>query len=84
VDLQVPIVGNEVQLPEFVHEVADAGPGCADDLGQRLLADRDGNWLRSTVLTKVRQDEQCPRLSLLARIEELGDQIILDAAIAGQ
>src|SRR5271168_1219227 len=60
VDFQVAVVFDETQLPELVHEMADAGPCRADDLRQRLLADLRRDRLRGAFLAEIRQDEQRP------------------------
>src|SRR5476649_343253 len=73
VDLQVAVIGDEAELPELVHEMADPGPRRADDLGQGLLADRRGDRLRAAILAEARQDEQRACQALLARVEELVD-----------
>jgi hypothetical protein len=80
VDLQVAVVLDEAQSPELVHEVADPGPRRADDLGQRRLADRRRDRLRPAVLAEIRQQQEGSCQPLLARIEELVDQVLLDAA----
>ena len=36
---QMPVVVDEAELPELVHEGVDPGARRADDFGQRLLAD---------------------------------------------
>src|SRR5688572_17300081 len=84
VNLQVAIVADEAQRPEFVHEMADPWSRGADDLGQCFLADRRGDVLRALFLAEVRQQEQRPGQPLFARVEELIDQVLLDAAVAGQ
>src|SRR6267154_4750111 len=78
------VVADESQLPELVHEGVNAGTGRADDLRQRLLADLRGDRLRRAFLAEIRQGEQRPSESLFARIEELIDQVGLDAAVADQ
>lgn len=56
------------------------------NLGQARLGLGDGrrDLLRPSLLAEVRQKQQRPRQPLLARVEELIDQILLDAAVAGQ
>jgi hypothetical protein len=84
VDLHGAVVVDEAQLPEFVHEEADAGPGRANDLRQRFLADLHGNRLRSAFFAEIGQEEQRPSETLFTRIEQLIDQVRLDAAVARQ
>src|SRR5260370_4479123 len=81
-DLKVTVVGNEAQLPEFVHEVTDARTRRADDIGQRLLADARRDRLRTAFLAEIRQQEKSPREPLFARVEELVDQVLLYPAVA--
>src|SRR5882757_4112769 len=84
VNLQMAVVLDEAQLPEFVHELADTGTCRADDLSQCLLADRGGDRLRPAVLTEIRKNEQRTCKALFARVEELVDEVLLDPAVAGQ
>jgi hypothetical protein len=37
VDVDLSVVLDEAQFPEFVHEKIDPGPRCPNHLGQRLL-----------------------------------------------
>jgi hypothetical protein len=52
VDLQLAIVFDEAQFPEFVYEETDARPGRADHLRERLLADL-GRELRGPLRVKL-------------------------------
>jgi hypothetical protein len=38
-NLDMPVVADEAELAKLVHEMTDAGSGCADHLGQRFLTD---------------------------------------------
>ena len=49
-DRQLAVIGDEAQLPEFVHEMTDARARRADDLGQRFLADPVRDRLRPAFL----------------------------------
>jgi hypothetical protein len=60
-DLQVAIVIDEAQLPEFVHEHTHAGACRADDFGQSLLANLHRDWLRTTMLPEIRQQKKRAR-----------------------
>src|SRR5471032_3246858 len=84
VNLQVAVVVDEAQLPEFVHEKTDPRPRRADDAGQGLLTNRYRDRLRPTFLAEVRQQEQRPRQPLFTRVEKLIDQVLLDTAVARQ
>ena len=76
---QSTFVINEPQLAELIHKETDARAGGADHLGQRFLTDLRNDRLRLTFLPKVGQQQQCSRQPLLAGIEELIHQILLDA-----
>ena len=60
-DLQpAPVIVNEAQFPEIVHEVANPRPGCAYHLGEGLLTDR-GDYSRGyAFLAELRKQEQNP------------------------
>ena len=70
-DFYFPVVADEPQFAEFVHEETDAGSGGADHLGQCLLADTWIDWLRATFLSEMREQKEKARESLLARIKQL-------------
>jgi len=55
VDLDAAVVVNEAQFSKFVHEKTHSGPGRADHLRKRLLADLRDHRLRFLFLAKVRQ-----------------------------
>jgi hypothetical protein len=84
VDFHRSVVTDKAQFPEFVHEVADAGSCRSDHLGQRLLADLRDERLGSACLAEIRQEKKSPRQTLLARIEELIDEILFDPDRAHQ
>ena len=80
VDLDAAVVVNEAQFSKFVHEETHAGPGRADHLRKRLLADFRDHRLRFVFLAKVRQQQEQPGKTFLTRIEQLVDEIRFDAA----
>src|SRR5580704_16979114 len=84
VDLQVAVVFDEAQLPEFVHEETHARTRRADDFGQRLLTDPCRDRLRTTVLAKIRPQKKRACQPLFAGVEKLVHQIFLDPAVARQ
>src|ERR1700686_3044919 len=84
VNLQVPVVVDEAQLAEFIHEEAHARSCRADHFCEHFLADLGNNRLRLTLLAKVRQDKKHPSQTLFARIEQLINQIRLNPDIARQ
>ena len=73
------VVVNEAQFSKFVHEETHAGPRRSDHLRKRLLTDFRDDGLRFPFLAKVRQQQEQPRKTFLARIEQLIDQIGFDA-----
>ena len=52
-DFEMPVVINETQFAELVHEVADTRAGRADHLGECFLTDLCENWLGSALLSKI-------------------------------
>ena len=83
-NLDLPVIGNEAELAKLVHEKTDAGACCTDHLRQRLLADMccDGLW--GAFLSEICQKKEQAREPLFAGIEQLVDQVFLDAAVAAQ
>jgi hypothetical protein len=65
VHLQVAVVIDEAQLPEFIQHT-HAWARRADDFGQRLLADRGGDGLGTALLADIRQQKKCARQPLFA------------------
>jgi hypothetical protein len=70
---------NEAQFSKFVHEETHAGPGRADHLGKRLLADFRDYRLRFVFLAKVRQQQEHTGKTFLTRIEQLIHEVCFDA-----
>jgi hypothetical protein len=81
-DLQLSVVLDEPKLPEFIQKKADPRAGRPDHLGQRRLRDigDHGFWL--SFLAKISQQQEDPRQAFFTGIEELIDEIFLDAKIA--
>src|ERR1700737_2302298 len=69
----------KTQFPKFVHEETHPGPGRSDHIRKRLLADFREDRLRFLVLAKVRQQQEQPGKPFLTRIEQLIDEVCLDA-----
>src|ERR1700674_265107 len=78
------IVADEPQLTKFVHETVDAGPGSADHLGERLLADLRYDRFRRPLLAKICKDQKEARQALFARVEKMVDEIRFHSNVAGQ
>ena len=58
VNLDAAVVVNEAQFSKLVHEKTNAGPGRADHVRERFLADFRDQWLRFVILAKVRQEAE--------------------------
>ena len=69
--MDAAVVVNEAQFSKFVHEKTHAGPGRADHLRKRLLADFRDHRLRFVFLAKVRQQQEQAGKTFLTRIEQL-------------
>ena len=80
----LPVVIDQTQFPEFVHEVADARSRGANHARERLLADLPDDRLRNAALVEICQQEKRACQAPLARIEQLIDQVFLDPERAGQ
>src|SRR5579859_3275762 len=78
------VVIDKAHLTKLVHEMADTRPGSADHFGQRFLADLCYQWLGTSLLAKIGQQQKDPCETLLCRIEQLIDQVCFNAGIARQ
>ena len=78
-DLNAAVVVNKAQFPEFVHEEAHARPCRSDHFRQRLLTDLRNDRLRLAFLAEIRQQQEKPGKTFLARIEQLVDEVRFDA-----
>jgi hypothetical protein len=83
-DLNVAVIFNKAQLPKLVHEEAHARPRGADHLRQRLLADFRQNGFGLAFLPEICKKQEGSRQPLLAGVEQLIDQILLNATVASQ
>ena len=81
---QDAVVLDETELVELDHEGAHARPGGADHLRERLLAFLRYDPLWPSLLAEVRHQEERSCQTLLARIEELIDQVLFDSGIPSQ
>jgi hypothetical protein len=84
VDFDFSIVADEPELAEPVHEKTDAGSRGADHVRQRFLIDIWTDRLRAAFLSEMREQKEKAREPLLARIEQLVDQILFNPAVPGQ
>src|SRR6202040_2911305 len=79
-DFDAAVVVNKPQVSKFVHEKTHPGSGRTDHIRKRLLADFREDRLRFlVVLAKVRQQQEQPGKTFLTRIEQLIDEVCLDA-----
>ena len=63
-----PIIIDEAQLPEFVHEEADPGSRCPDHFRERLLTNFCGDRLGPAFLAEVGKQEERAGQALLTGI----------------
>lgn len=77
-------VMNESQFSKAVHKKADSGPSGADHFRQGLLADLRNYGFRYAFFAKLSEHEEDACQTLFAGIEQLVDQILFVAYIAGQ
>ena len=64
-DLQVPIIFDEAELSEFVHEEAHARSCCPNHLGERLLTDLCADGFGPSLLAEIRQQQKGAGQALL-------------------
>ena len=74
VDLDLAVILDETQFPEFVHEEIDSRPRRADDLRQRLLRYFGKRLLRLSGRAVAHEQQQSAREALLGGVEELIDE----------
>ena len=81
---QRAVVLDKPQFTEAIHEEANPRAGCAHHLGKHFLAYFGNHRLWCPILAKLGKQQQGPRQALFTRIEELVDQVLLDANVAGK
>jgi hypothetical protein len=77
-------VTDEAKVPELVHKLAYARAGCADHIRQGFLTEFPYDWLWLAFLAEIREEKEEAHKSLLARIEQLIDQVLFNPTVAGQ
>jgi hypothetical protein len=82
--VDLAIVLNEAQLPEFVHEKIDSGSRCPDHLRQHLLRYLGKRLLKIAWLSIARQQQESARQSFLAGVEELVYQVFFHPDVPRQ
>src|SRR5713101_7022568 len=83
-DLDFPVVFDETQFAEFVHEKAHARSGRADHLCKRFLTKRSHDRLWPAFLAEICKQKEKPGEALFARIEQLIDQVLFNSTVTGQ
>ena len=83
-NLQATVVLDEAQLPKLVHEETHPGPCGPDHLGEGFLTDPGHDEIVLALLAVAGQQQQNPRQSFLAGIEQLINQVLFDANIPRQ
>ena len=79
-----PLYSMNPDFAKFVHEQAHARPRGANHLCERLLADFRYDRLWPSLLAEICHQQKQPRQTLLARIEKLIDQVLLNAGVPRQ
>ena len=59
--MDLAVVLDAAQFPEFVHKEIDPGPGCANHLRQHLLRYFRKQFLRLLLLAVAREQQQSAR-----------------------
>ena len=84
VDVEPAVVVNQAHLFEPIHEETDARARGPDHCGKCFLTNLRNDLLWFTFLPEMSHEQQDPGQPLLAGIEELIDQILLDANVPSQ
>jgi hypothetical protein len=71
VHLNLAVVLDEAQFPEFVHEEIGSGPRCANHLRQHLLRHFGKRFVSMARGAIAREQQQSARQALLAGVEKL-------------
>ena len=76
-----PTVTDEAKVSKLIHKVAYARSGCANHLSQRFLTVLSDDWLWLTFLAEIREEKEKSGEALLARIEQLIDQVFFNPTV---
>ena len=82
--LDAAVVADKTELAKAIHKEAHAGPGGADHIRQSFLSNRRNESFRYPGLAEFRHQEEDPRQSLFAGVEQLIDKVGLGSHAAGQ
>ena len=78
-DLQaLAIVVDKAKFSKLVHEMAHARTRRSDHFGKQLLVYLCDDWLGSAVFAEIGKHQKRARQALLARIEQLIDQVLFN------
>lgn len=80
--LQPAVVLDETQLAELIHKKADAAASGADHFGESSLRDASDDVLGLFTVAITRNQEEGSGQALLARVEELVDQVFFHPDIS--
>ncbi len=80
--MDLAVVLDEAQFPEFVHEKIDLGPRRANHLRQHLLRYFGQHLLRMALRAIAREQQERARQAFLGRVEELVYQVLLDSYVS--
>ena len=81
-DLQLAagaVVIDKAKLPELIHEMTDPRPGGTHNLRKGLLIDLGNHPLMLAMLANTRKGQEDSRQALLARIENMSQEILSDS-----
>jgi len=84
VNLDATVVFDEAHLAKTVHEETDARAGSPDHIRESFLRNRRNQRLLFARLAELGHQQEDSRKTPLAGVEELIDEIDLDAHTAGQ
>src|SRR6202171_5692405 len=79
VDVDLAVVLDKAQFPEFVHEKIDPRPRCANHFRQHFLRYFGEHLLSMARRAIAREQQQSARQPFLAGVEELVYQVLLDS-----
>ena len=79
---ETAVVLDETELPEFIHEEADARPSGSHHFGKRFLADLGNDGFGLTGLPVSREKKKCAGQAFFAGVEKLVDQILFKPNIS--
>src|SRR6267378_862850 len=80
--MDLAVVLDEAQFPEFVHEKIDLGPRRANHLRQHLLRYFGQHLLRMALRAIAREQQERARQAFLGRVEELVYQVFLGSYVS--